>query len=87
MDKNMETLEAIRKKIDELDNKLLEILELRFSLAIKTQKFKDGVIDKNREKEVLEKLLNKTKSFKYMDANFINKLYGLIFNFAKKLQK
>ena len=56
-------LKTIRKKLDFLDNKLLNLFKKRTLLVndiLKTKKYKNQIIDKKRIKAILKKI--KTKS-------------------------
>ena len=61
--KNNELLK-IRKKLDKLDNRFLDIIKKRTSLVnqvLKTKKFKNQVIDKKRIKKILINIKKKSK--------------------------
>ena len=61
--KNNELLK-IRKKLDKLDNRFLDIIKKRTSLVnqvLKTKKFKNQVIDKKRIKKILINIRKKSK--------------------------
>jgi chorismate mutase len=73
----MTKLEEIRKKIDEIDNQLILLLEKRIALAIETKKFKVKFEDKDRENLILEKISNP----------YIKDIYKSIFVTIKKLSK
>ena len=55
----------IRKKLDKLDDKLLEIIKKRTKLVdqvIKNKRFKKDIIDKKRIKIILKNIKTKSKS-------------------------
>lgn len=83
-------LETLRKKIDKIDNRILSLIAQRFRLVkkIKTvkQKLKKPIIDMQREKEILKRLEQKSEELN-LSVNLIRKLYKLIFDESKNLQK
>ena len=67
----------IRKKLDKLDNNLLEILKKRSKLVdivIKNKKFKKDIIDKKRILVILKKIHKKSKE-KKIDPKITNKVW------------
>jgi shikimate dehydrogenase len=50
------TLEQIRNEINKIDEKIVELLKKRFSLALRTKKWKKKFRDKKRESEILQKI-------------------------------
>jgi chorismate mutase len=57
----------IRKKLDKLDNSLLEIIKKRtilVNLVIKNKKFKKDIIDKKRISVILKNIKTKSKKIK-----------------------
>ncbi len=57
----------IRKKLDKLDDKLLEIIKSRSKLVdivIKNKKFKKDIVDKKRISVILKNILKKSKQKK-----------------------
>ena len=86
----------IRKKLDSLDNKLLDIIKKRTSLVdqvIKNKKFKKDIIDRKRINIILKNISKKSKNKKIdpvitrkiwisMIRAFINYEYR---NFKKKI--
>jgi chorismate mutase len=64
MNKN---INQIRKKLDKLDNSLLEIIKKRSILVdevIKNKKFKKDIVDKTRIKIILKNIVKKSKNKK-----------------------
>ena len=54
----------IRKKLDKLDNKLLEIIKKRTKLVdqvIKNKRFKKDIVDRKRIKIILKNIKTKSK--------------------------
>ncbi|PKP52020.1 MAG: hypothetical protein CVT90_02835, partial [Candidatus Altiarchaeales archaeon HGW-Altiarchaeales-3] len=82
----MDDIELLRKKIDELDNKILKYLEARVKIAESIGKLKlqkdIGVSDPGREQRVLENICSNTK----IDKKFTRELFKLIINYCKNLQ-
>lgn len=72
----MSELEALRRKIDKLDDELIKILNQRFSTVGKIMKFKreKGLPkeDKKREKEILNK------------AGKLKPIFEAIFKYSKR---
>ena len=67
----------IRKKLDNLDNKLLKILKLRSYLVdqiIKNKKFKKDIIDKKRIQIILKRIKNKSKKMN-IDPNITRRIW------------
>ena len=80
-------LNKIREGIDELDTELLGVLEKRFKLVERVAEVKSGnglpIVDKEREKEVIESKVEKT----HLPAEFVRKLYRLIIDTAIEMEK
>ena len=67
----------IRKKLDKLDNSLLNIIKKRTKLVdvvIKNKKFKKEIVDKKRIKIILKNILKKSK-LKKIDPKITNKIW------------
>jgi chorismate mutase len=83
----MKNIQKLRKKIDELDQKLIKVLEKRFELTKEIGEIKQeeglGIKHENRENEVLEKI-STTKTLK---KSFTKKLFELIFQESRNRQK
>ena len=70
-------IRKIRKKLDNLDNKLLKILKLRSYLVdqiIKNKKFKKDIIDKKRISIILKNIAIKSK-IKKIDPKITNRIW------------
>jgi chorismate mutase len=78
---------ALRKQIDSVDSLILELTNLRMSLAINTVKYKGKVAAKKREKEVLKKFQKETKKLIHLDDKFTKKLFLILMEHSKKVQK
>jgi len=67
----------IRKELDKLDNKLLNIIKKRTKLVdevIKNKKFKKDIIDKKRITVILNNILKKSKA-KQIDPKITKKIW------------
>ena len=67
----------VRKKLDKLDNKLLEIVKKRTKLVdvvIKNKKFKKDIIDKKRISIILKNISKKSKK-KNIDPRVTAKIW------------
>tara|TARA_B100000963_G_C22608955_1_gene663960 strand:- start:1179 stop:1460 length:282 start_codon:yes stop_codon:yes gene_type:complete len=67
----------VRKKLDKLDNKLLEIVKKRTKLVdvvIKNKKFKKDIIDKKRISIILKNISKKSKK-KNIDPKITNQIW------------
>ncbi|RLB15392.1 MAG: bifunctional chorismate mutase/prephenate dehydratase, partial [Deltaproteobacteria bacterium] len=78
-------LEQIRKDIDQIDSMILKILTRRMELVLVAGKLKSRIEDREREREVLETI--KEKSTRPIDAGFIEKIYAEIIKESKNLQE
>ena len=82
------TLEALRKRIDEIDTDLLRLLELRFQVVKEIGLFKKEnklpILDKDREKEVLQ--MRKTLLRNQDNWPHFEKLFQLIMDISKQLE-
>ena len=68
----------IRKDLDRLDNKLLEIIKKRtilVDLVIKNKKFKKDIIDKKRISVILKNISKKSKA-KKIDPKITHKIWN-----------
>lgn len=77
-------LNEIRKRIDAIDDQIINLLSERIRLAIQTAGLKSNVEDPAREKEVLERLLSLCGDA--IDPDFIKLIYLEIFKESKKQQ-
>ena len=72
----------IRKKLDKLDNNLLEIIKKRSKLVdivIKNKKFKKDIVDKKRSSVILKNIARKSKK-KSLDPKITNKIWKSMIN-------
>ena len=80
-------LHILREKINQLDDKVLDILDQRSLVVTKIGKLKDhtkGVVDKNREQIILDRLLKLSKG-KYPKDSIV-RIWRELFEASSKLQ-
>jgi chorismate mutase len=78
-------LEELRSKIDDIDEDIVKLLMERFEVVEQIMSLKSEIEDKNRENEILTKLNNLT--VKTNNQEFFTKLYRIIFEESKNIQK
>ena len=74
---NKKKLNVVRKKLDKLDLKLLELIKLRTSLVnevIKLKQFKKDIVDKKRISVILKKI-KKLSLRKGIDPKITNRIW------------
>jgi len=81
----MDKLTIIRDEIDKIDDELIDLLDRRLELALKTATEKKKIKDLSRQKSIIDRLNSYNK--KNLDKTFINDLYKIIFKQSRKLQK
>ena len=72
----------IRKKLDKLDNNLLNIIKIRTKLidqVIKYKKFKKDIVDRKRIKIILKNIKNKSKK-RNLDTKVTQKIWMSMIN-------
>ena len=75
-------IHKIRKKLDKLDNNLLEIIKKRtklVDLVIKNKKFKKDIVDKKRISIILTNISKKSKN-KKIDPKITHKIWKSMIN-------
>lgn len=77
-------LEGIRQRIDRLDLEIVDRLHLRAELALLARRFKESVVDEEREREVLEKV--RRKGGKPVTPAFLDRLYRQIIEETRRIQ-
>jgi len=68
----------IRKKLDKLDNELLNVIKARtklVDLVIKNKKYKKDIVDKKRISKILRNISIKSKKRK-IDTKITNKIWS-----------
>ena len=75
--KNKKKLHNLRKKLDKLDDKLIDIIKVRTLLVnevVKLKEFKNEIVDKKRISIILKKIKKKSIS-KNIDPNITNRIW------------
>jgi prephenate dehydratase/chorismate mutase/prephenate dehydratase len=78
-------LDAIRKRIDLIDLEILQLLNNRMELAVRTRRFKGYVTDAKREQEIFDKV--KRLSHNLLKPAFSERLYQQIIVQSKEIQE
>ncbi|MCX7857801.1 MAG: prephenate dehydratase [Deltaproteobacteria bacterium] len=77
-------IKTLRKRIDQIDKKILQLLDERFEISLKIGRLKDHIIDTQREREILT---NAERHPSYLiDKGFTEKLFGLILERSRDVQ-
>lgn len=83
----MNKLECLRSEIDKIDTKLIELFEKRMDISQEIAEYKKNneipIFDEEREREVLEKNIEKAKKHRVYVREFMN----CIMIISKKIQK
>ncbi len=83
-------LQKLRKKVDELDQQLVEVVVRRLELVKEIKDFKNGnsieITDKERELQLLEDRLLWFREKGIDDSEFVQKLFGLIIEKSKEVE-
>ncbi len=83
-------LHQSRRKIDELDGQLLELLAQRFQICkeIAEYKLKNNLPtqDHTREEEILQDRIRKFKKLGYADEKFVAELFEMIMKKSREVQ-
>ena len=92
---NRKKLNALRKRLDNLDNKLLSLINIRSNIVkdvLKLKKYKNEIVDKKRISKILNNIKKKSLK-KKIDPKITNRIWkNMIFayidyerrNFKKK---
>lgn len=84
----MKQLETERRKIDEIDQEIIELIIKRFEITNNIGKIKSNnklvVTDKKREQEIITRLKDK---YQKVDPKIIEEIYKNIFKFSVLKQK
>lgn len=82
-------LTALRKKIDQIDNKLVELILQRLAISNQLGMFKQElslpIDDPMREQAILNRLINQAE--KVEDRRALESIYSSIFQASKQLQR
>ncbi|MEK6889002.1 MAG: chorismate mutase [Nanoarchaeota archaeon] len=84
-------IEEVRKKINEIDYKIIELIVQRFKLVkeVALHKFTNNLPlkDPSREKALIEDRNAKFEKLGFKDSGFVSSLYSTIIKKSIKLQK
>ena len=84
----MERIEYLRKKIDLIDKNIVRLLSLRFELTKQIgnckKKNKIKIIDRKRELQIIK---NIKKYSTKTSQKFLQKIFGKIIDYSRKIQK
>ena len=82
-------IKDFRRKIDRLDDQLIDIIVERLSLTLDIGEIKEeinlNITDNNREQEIINRMTQRLKG--RLNPKEIEKIFNLIFQISKKLQK
>jgi len=82
---NNRLLKKIREEIDYIDKKIIHLINERMENALKASKVKETIEDRNREKQILQKLSKNEGNL--IDKDFFKELYESIFEESRSLQE
>tara|TARA_B100001121_G_scaffold297583_1_gene304189 strand:+ start:14 stop:304 length:291 start_codon:yes stop_codon:yes gene_type:complete len=74
---NKKKLNVLRRKLDKLDNKLIDIIKVRTNLVkevVKLKEYKNEIVDKKRISIILKKIKKKSIS-KNIDPKITNRIW------------
>lgn len=81
-------LDVFRKEIDNIDDQITLLLRKRKEIVNKVKNYKEQnkieIQDINREREILNRLINKNNNF--LEDEFIRKIFKLIFEDSRSIQ-
>ena len=82
-------IKDFRRKIDRLDDQLIDIIVERLSLTLDIGEIKKeinlNITDNNREQEIINRMTQRLKG--RLNPKEIEKIFNLIFQISKKIQK
>jgi len=79
------SLADIRKKIDELDDEIINLLSRRLECVVETLEKKDKIEDINREYQIIQKL--KDRAVNAETEQYLAEIYKSIFKEGKRIQE
>lgn len=86
----MDTLEELRKQIEQADARIIEVLAKRQELSkqIGVLKSKEGkkIVDRSREKKLFEYYEHLSRQH-HLQEEFINRLFKIIISNSRKVQE
>ncbi len=80
------SLRSLRRGIDRIDARLLDLLDRRMELALRTTGLKDRVRDPEREERILSQLTRRAGRSKRLSSGFVARLFGVIFGESRRIQ-
>lgn len=78
-------LQSMRRSIDQIDTRIIRLLNKRIEYAIRTRRFKEATTDTSREALVLESI--RAHSRWLVSPDFSEKLFSMILGESKRLQE
>ena len=82
-------IKDFRRKIDRLDDQLIDIIVERLSLTLDIGEIKEeinlNITDNNREQEIINRMTQRLNG--RLNPKEIEKIFNLIFQISKKIQK
>ena len=75
--KNKKKLNILRRKLDKVDNKLIDIIKIRTNLVkevVKLKEYKNEIVDKKRISIILQKIKKKS-ILKNIDPKITNRIW------------
>lgn len=78
-------IDSLRNSIDNIDGRIIELLEERMEKAIMIRRHKKETLDKQREEEVLEKI--KSRGMVLSQPAFLESLYKAIMQRSRQVQE
>jgi prephenate dehydratase/chorismate mutase/prephenate dehydratase len=78
-------IERLRRRIDLIDWRILQLLNERMEIALKVRKHKQGVFDPERERTVLENVRQASRNL--ITEHFSQAIFGTIMEESKRLQE
>ena len=75
--KNKKKLNILRRKLDKVDNKLIDIIKIRTNLVkevVKVKEYKNEIVDKKRISIILQKIKKKS-ILKNIDPKITNRIW------------
>ena len=87
----MEEINNLRQKINEIDSRIIELLKERLDIVKTIGKHKRDnnipIVDLKREKEIIEKIVEKTKEQGIKDIEEIKAIYRSIISVSRNIQE
>lgn len=85
------SLPEFRKKIDALDERLLQLLAQRLEICQKISEYKHknnlSIQDQNREQEIIKSRIKEFKELGFDDREFVTELFELVMKKSREVQQ